>query len=113
VTACSGARTRRRLYRAARTGRHRELKAILKKLTTMTDHDANRDPAPASWRHIGRLLATIAGAILVAIFIVHGESWAIRQGPLLPANGATVLPMAGCIPDEGADATALPVAILH
>ncbi len=79
----------------------------------MPHHDASCDLAPALGRHIGRTLAMIAGAILAAIVVVHGESWAIRQAPLLLSDAAMGLPMAGCIADDAADALALPIAILH
>ena len=73
---------------------------------------ASCDPLTATWRRVGRTLALIASAILAAIVIVHGESWAIRQAPLL-TDSAMTLPVAGCIPDEAAEIAALPVAILH
>ena len=70
------------------------------------------NPVTATWRRIGRTLALIASAILAAIVMFHGESWAIRQAPLL-TDSATAMPLAGCIPDEAAEIAALPVAILH
>ncbi|HKN10403.1 MAG TPA: hypothetical protein VJ376_13100, partial [Pseudomonadota bacterium] len=65
------------------------------------------DPLTATWRRVGRTLALIASAILAAIVIVHGESWAIRQAPLL-TDSAIAVPVAGCIPDEAAEIAALP-----
>jgi hypothetical protein len=86
----------------------------MKKLTSILDDAAKHDLAPVLWRCIGRPLATITGAILLAIVIVHGESWAIRQAPLLHSDGAIAgSPIVGCIPEGGADGGALPVAILH
>jgi hypothetical protein len=86
----------------------------MKKLRTMLDHNAGQDRAPFRWRGIGRSLATIASGILLAIVIVHGESWAIRQAPFLLTDSATTLtPLAGCVPENNSDAGALPVAILH
>jgi hypothetical protein len=86
----------------------------VKKLLTMLHHVIERSPIPAIWRHIGRPLVTIASGILLAIVIVHGESWAIRQAPLLPAPSAvTTSQAAGCIPEDNPEAAVLPVAILH
>ena len=85
-----------------------------RKLTTMLDGEAGHDRAPLLWRYIGRPLATIASGIILAIAIVHSESWAIRQAPLLLSDGPKVSsPIAGCIPEGGNDGEALPVAILH
>jgi hypothetical protein len=56
----------------------------------------------------------IAGAILLAIFLVHGESWAIRQAPeLLTPSAIATSEGATRIPQDSPDAGALPVAILH
>jgi hypothetical protein len=86
----------------------------MKKLQTRLDDDARQDRASLLWRYIGRSLATIASGILLAIVIVHGESWAIRQAPFLLTDSATALmPGAGCVPEDNPDAGALPVAILH
>jgi len=86
----------------------------MRKLTPVLDDDAGHDQAPLLWRYIGRPLVTIVSVILLTIVIVHGESWAIRQAPLLLSDRAIVVsPSAGCRPEEGADDGALPVAILH
>ncbi len=86
----------------------------MKKLVRML-HDATRLLwIAANWRHIARPVVTIASGILLAIVIVHGESWAIRQAPLWPAPSAvTTSPAAGCIPEDNPDTGVLPVAILH
>lgn len=56
----------------------------------------------------------IAGGILLAIIIVHGESWAIQRAPLLLSNDSIALSHnVGCLPGDRADDGALPVAILH
>jgi hypothetical protein len=84
------------------------------KLRTVPDDNAGHALAPFLWRCIGRLLATVAGGILLTIVLVYGESWAIRQAPLLLIDSATdVSPVAGCIPEDSPDAEALPLAILH
>jgi hypothetical protein len=70
--------------------------------------DAAAGPAQAFWRRLGRPLATTALAIAVALAIIHGESWALRQAPPLLVDTN-----AGCLSDDGAAASALPVAILH
>ena len=87
----------------------------MKKLSTMLHYKAGRELAAALWRYIGRPLATIAGAIIVVIVIVRAESWAIRQGPLLPsaANANAFARGEDCVPDYSPDAGALPVSILH
>lgn len=68
----------------------------------------------ALYRCLGGRLLTIAGAILFAIVIVQGESWALQYAPLLPTDSATAMSTsAGCLSDGSAAAGALPVAILH
>ncbi len=45
---------------------------------------------------------------------VQGESWAIREAPLLIAQTVPVYsPNAGCAPDDHPNDDVLPVAILH
>jgi len=86
----------------------------MRKVTTVLDGGADHHLAPVLWRYVGRPLVTIATGILLTIVIVHGESWAIRQAPSLLADRAIAAsPIAGCIPEDDADAAALPVAILH
>jgi hypothetical protein len=86
----------------------------MKKLTPVLDDDAEHDVAPLLWRCIGRPLATIASVVLLTVGLVHCESWAIRQAPLLLSdNPIAVSPIAGCNPEVGADDWALPVAMLH
>jgi hypothetical protein len=87
----------------------------MKKLSTMLHDKAGRELATALWRYIGRPLATIAGAIVVAIVIVQAESWAIRQGPLLlsAADANAIASGDDCIPDYSTEAGALPVSILY
>jgi hypothetical protein len=86
----------------------------MKKLTPVLDDDAEHDVAPLLWRYIGKPLATIASVIVLTIVIIDGESWAIRQAPLLLSDSAmAVSPIAGCSPEEGAEDVPLPVAILH
>jgi hypothetical protein len=87
----------------------------MKKLSTMLHDNAGRELATSLWRYIGRPLATIVGAIVVAIVIVQAESWAIRQGPLLlsAADANALAPGDDCIPDYSTDAGALPVSILY
>ncbi len=88
----------------------------MKRIESKLVHDkAGRQLATVLWRRIGRPLATIAGAIAVAIVIVQAESWAIRQGPLLlPAAEANALASSDdCIPDYSTDPGALPVSILY
>lgn len=85
----------------------------MKKLVPMFHHNGMRGMA-VLWRLLGRPLATIAGAILVATIVVQGESWAIRQAPLLlTARSIALAPDAECLPADSADDAALPVAILH
>lgn len=73
----------------------------------MFHESGRRDLGALLWRYLGRPLAIIAGGILVAVIIVHGESWAIQQAPLLFSFND------GCLPGDSADDGALPVAILH
>jgi hypothetical protein len=88
------------------TNRMKELMQIL--------HDGTRRYAVGGlWRSIGRPFLTIAIGILVAVGIVHGESWAIRQAPLLLTGEETYSQDASCVPDESAGDGMLPVAILH
>jgi hypothetical protein len=86
----------------------------MKKLLTMLYHGIRRIRIPTLWRHVGRPVVTIASGILLAIVIVHGESWAIRQAPLLP-TASVIAPSAaaGCIPEDNPATGELPVAILH
>jgi hypothetical protein len=79
--------------------------AIMKTLSTMF-HDTTRRKLASALRHyITGPLATIAGAIVFVLVLAQGESWAIRQGPLMPS--------ASCISDYSTDGEALPVSILH
>lgn len=81
----------------------------------MTIHNHGRLwAATVLWRYLGKLAAVTAGGILIALIIIHGESWAIQQAPLLLTDSALAgSPDPGCSPDDSADAGALPVAILH
>jgi hypothetical protein len=86
----------------------------MKELATMLHDNGRRALAALRWRYLGRPLAMIAGGILLAIIIVHGESWAIQQAPLLLGNNSIALsPHADCLPRDSVDDGALPVAILH
>jgi hypothetical protein len=86
----------------------------MKKLLTMLYDAARHIRVPALWRHVGRPLVAIAGALLLAILIVHGESWAIRQAPeLLTPSAIATSEGATRMPEDSPDAGALPVAILH
>jgi hypothetical protein len=78
-------------------------------------HDgASRDMAASLWRSIGRPLLMITIVVFVGIGLVHVESWAIRQAPMLIASpDQTYSQDAGCVPDDNADDGMLPVAILH
>ena len=65
-------------------------------------------------RQIGKAIAPIVGAVLIVIVVLHGELWAFQQAPLLFTDTALAASAsAGCLPDDSADAGALPVAILH
>jgi hypothetical protein len=79
--------------------------AFIKVLLTRLHDQAMSGLASSLWQSFGRPLAAIASAILLALLVVQAESWAIRQGPLLP--------FASCIADFSTDADALPVSILH
>ena len=79
--------------------------ALIKVLSTRLQNQAMPKLASSLWQSFGRPLPAIASAILLALLAVQGESWAIRQGPLLP--------FASCIADFSTDADALPVSILH
>jgi len=85
----------------------------MKELMQILHDGASRDAAGSLWRSIGRPLLTIAIGILVAVGIVRGESWAIRQAPLLITGEETYSQDAGCVPAENAGDGMLPVAILH
>lgn len=87
----------------------------MKKLSTMLHGKAGRELAIELWQYIGRPLATIAGAIAVAIVVAQAESWVIRQAPLLlsAADANALAPSDDCIPDHSTDAGALPVSILY
>lgn len=75
---------------------------------------ARHDADGSLWRIVGRPLVTIAIAILVAVAIVRGEIWAIRQAPLLITNTERAsLHDAACVPDDNADDGVLPVAVLR
>ncbi len=70
-------------------------------------------PARPVRRGRGRAMLAIAGAMLVAVLIVRGESWAIQRAPLLLADPAVAAATeGGCAPDN-AEAGAMPVAVLH
>jgi hypothetical protein len=77
----------------------------MKTLSTMFHDTTRRELASALWHFIAGPLATTAGAIFFVLVLAQGESWAIRQGPLVPS--------ASCISDYGTDGEALPVSILH
>jgi hypothetical protein len=87
------------------TNRMKELMQILR--------DGTSHAAGSFWKSIGKALLTSAFGILAAIGIVQGESWAIRQAPLLLTGEETYSQDAGCLPDENAGDGMLPVAILH
>jgi hypothetical protein len=83
-------------------------------LVRMLHDGARRDVAGSLWRSVGRRLLLITIAVLVAIGLVHVESWAIRQAPMLIASpDQTYSQDAGCVPDDNADDGMLPVAVLH
>ena len=59
------------------------------------------------------LLAIAIGALAVGV-IVQGESWAIREAPLLPTSAARAHSHDGdCVPDDSAEDGMLPIAVLH
>ena len=77
--------------------------------TKLKPSTANGAGHPIAWT-----LLAIAVGILALGVIMQGESWAVREAPLLIAQTAPVdSPNAGCVPDDHPDDGVLPVAILH
>jgi hypothetical protein len=77
----------------------------MKKLSTLFHGTTRRELASALWHFIAGPLATTVSAIFFVLVLAQGESWAIRQGPLVPS--------ASCISEYSTDGEALPVSILH
>ena len=77
-------------------------------------NEAKPSTANGAGHPIARTLLAIAVGILALGVIMQGESWAIREAPLLIAQTARVYsPNARCVPDDHPDDGVLPVAILH
>ncbi len=77
-------------------------------------NEAKPSTANGAGHPIARTLLAIAVGILALGVIMQGESWAVREAPLLIAQTAPVdSPNAGCVPDDHPDDGVLPVAILH
>jgi hypothetical protein len=77
----------------------------MKTLSTMFHDTTRRELASALWHFIAGPLTTIASAVFFVLVLAQSESWAIRQGPLVPS--------ASCISEFSTDGEVLPVSILH
>ncbi len=66
-------------------------------------------------RRIGQRLLELGIAAVLAVTIVYGEFWALRQVPLLPSERGVAISAEthAMSPSPSADANSLPVAILH
>ena len=77
-------------------------------------NEAKPSTANGAGHPIARALLAIAVGILALGAIMQGESWAIREAPLLIAQTAPMYSRnAGCVPDDHPDDGVLPVAVLH